>query len=325
MRSQTYEQVLVSEGVQWEYIEKVDLDEIDAAKGLRNQARLGQPLDEALVDAYAQAKRDGMEFPPVTVWRPGPRSKYIPIDGNHTLAAAAKVKEKTTDIYYVKTTDALVVDRLTWSWNNKVNGKRLTPEECMVHALCFVRKYGMTIEAAAKEWGVTKANLNWHLTVENTRDTLDKNGFKGKLSDDKLYKLSGLAKLGEDLAALAADIVASNGLTGEDISDLTARVRHAPTLEGKMKVVEYFAESDTAKARKAETKGGRVERPSTLPRDRMRRWLKEGQKLVEAYPAKSALRPEHPYYKEARNRAEQLVAKLCEVFGLGAIPQKEVG
>lgn len=34
------------------------------------------------------------------------------------------------------------------------HGRRLSYEECLEHALTFVRKYGQTTTAAAKEWGV---------------------------------------------------------------------------------------------------------------------------------------------------------------------------
>src|SRR4051812_36674204 len=72
MRNPTYEQALTKQGVSFTYLEEVPLAAIDVRKGLANQARLSKPLDEALAEQYASAFRDGNDFPPLVLARPGP-------------------------------------------------------------------------------------------------------------------------------------------------------------------------------------------------------------------------------------------------------------
>src|ERR1700724_605455 len=152
MQCRIYEQALNKQGLAWRYEEKVLLKDIDLAKGLRNQARLECPSDESLIASYAEAKKNGDQFPPPVLWRPG-QGRWIPIDGNQRLAADAKLGCGKTDAYIVDCKDEQVVDRLTWTFNNLVNGKRLSQEEALEHAVTFVRKYAMKAEVAAKAWG----------------------------------------------------------------------------------------------------------------------------------------------------------------------------
>ena len=65
MKNPQYEQALTKQGVSFTYLERVELDEINIAKGLANQARLLKPLDEELVEQYALAMKEGDSFPPL--------------------------------------------------------------------------------------------------------------------------------------------------------------------------------------------------------------------------------------------------------------------
>ncbi len=58
-------------------------------RSLRDQARLGNPVDEETVERYAEAMRGGAEFPAVVGWR-GSEAKLILIDGNHRQVAAER-------------------------------------------------------------------------------------------------------------------------------------------------------------------------------------------------------------------------------------------
>jgi hypothetical protein len=58
------EEYLDKKGVKWDFHPKVERDQFDTEKSLRNQARF-QALDEKRVDTYAEAMKRGDEFPPV--------------------------------------------------------------------------------------------------------------------------------------------------------------------------------------------------------------------------------------------------------------------
>jgi hypothetical protein len=319
MRSNFYEQHLGRSGVSWSYVEKIPLDEIDAEKSLRNQARLVTPLDDELVESYAAAMTDGVEFPPLVLVRPG-RGRYVLVDGNQRLAAAKRAKRKHFDGYVLDTKDQAVVDRLTWTWNNATNGRRLSPEEALEHAVSFVRRYGMEVPTAAREWGVSKDRLWDRLKVAELQEALDRQNVKRtpSLSDDKLKRMSPLLPLGEDVLAKAATVVATAGLGYDDVQELVRQVKRQPTNEAKVKAIDAFAESERVVLKKAETKNGHIAAKGPSPRDRLARLLRQVEDLLEEGYDKKALRPLGTEYREVRETVEYVVDQLTQLFGLGA-------
>src|SRR5262245_23486055 len=96
-RNEMYEHYLNKHGVRWEYLE-VPIGSISAEKSLRNGARLGQPLDDALVERYAQAYRDGDPVPPLIAYGKG-KGPWVLADGNHRLEGARRAGLQTVEIY----------------------------------------------------------------------------------------------------------------------------------------------------------------------------------------------------------------------------------
>lgn len=322
MRNPTYEQAISKQGLEWEYKESILLEDIDREKGLRNQARLENPLDAELVDTYAEAKKAGHEFPPPVLWRPG-RGRWIPVDGNQRLAADVKNKARFTDAYVVVCPDQQVIDRLTWTFNNLVNGKRLSQAETLEHAIAFVRKYGVEAKAAAKEWGLPLAALYAALKVREVSDVIDKHKVRRtpSLTDDKLRNLSPLLTVGEDILAKAAAAVSDGGSSVEQVKQLTKDVSRARTTADKVKVVEDFRQSEPFRLSRANTKGGTTT-PRILPRDRLLSAMRQVQRLLEDYPDKSALLPVGDQYKAGRDIALDVTDGLTVLFGLGARPRR---
>lgn len=327
MRNPTYEQALNKTGITWRYEEKVPLDDINFAKGIQNQARLLEPLDTELVNDYAVAMKRGDDFPPVVLSRPG-RGKWVPIDGNQRLAARQKVNHAVTDAYIVEVQDPKVIDRLTWTFNNLVNGKRLTKEECLEHAVSYVRKYGVTSKEAALEWGVNETSLRHRLGVERAREVLTQHDIKltPSVSEEHLRSLKGLIDLGEDIFCEAFKVVASAGLTTSEADDLYRDIKRARTTEARMEVISKTATSDRVVARKAETKGGQTRIRPNAPREKYRKLVKDLDRILEDYEWK-ALQPLASEYKESRAQALRICQQLTRNYGLGTIPHDntEVG
>lgn len=325
MRNPTYEQALDRQGVRWEYREAVPLDSIDAARSLRNQARLEAPIDEELVGAYARADKDGLALPPLVAWRPG-RGRWVLIDGNQRLAAYRRNGRKEADAYAVESTDAKVIDRLTWTFNNSVNGRRLTAAEALEHAVAYARKYAVPAAEAAKEWGVHPGTLSNKVRQAELLDVLRRHDVRvtPTLADGALAALAPLQTVGEDLFVKAVGAVKDTGISAEDARDLARQVSRAATVAAKAKAIDDFAASPKVVERRAETKGGRTRTRPDAPRERFVRLVRELCNLVEDYPAE-AVRPRPSDWKPTRERAADLVARLTLLFGLGAVPEaKEV-
>lgn len=324
MKNPQYEQALTKQGVTFDYLPKVELDEINLQKGLTNQARLEKAIVEDLVVQYVAAIKEGDEFPPVVLGRLG-KGKYFPLDGNQRLASYDKVGKKWTDAYLVQSQDPMVLDRISWSFNNKVNGLRLTYGECLAHAVSFVRKYGITQEAAAKEWGVPKWAIGNEVRATECREVLERHKVKNikNLSNDQLRALAALQTLGEEVFVPAAQAVAESGASTKDIYSLMSSVRKAKTHAAKVAEVQAFVSSDLVETRRAETKGGTIKARTPLPRERLARTLREVANILDQYDKKALLSPNKEIQKEIRNLAAGVVHSLIVVYGLGTTLQEE--
>ncbi len=327
MRNPTYESALDKQGLTWTYVEKITITDIDEKKGIHNQARLEVPLDEeyaqTLVPLY---KEKPCVVPALVLTRTSARARYVPVDGNHRLKGAKGAGLITIDAYVFETTDQLIVDRVTWCFNNLVNGKRLTKEECIQHALTMVRKYGVNAKEAAEQWDIVYATFRSLLSIEKIKDILNENKIDHRnVAAQTLDNLSPLLNLGEDVLCEAAKTVSKNGLSSKQAQEITNKVRSAKTHEAKLQAIEDFAKLPETLATKAETKGGRIQRPKKLPRDQFEDMVVGFNTFLEKWED-AALQPPQFKIKKAREAMTDLVNRLIRIGGLGAIlpkPNKE--
>lgn len=323
MRNALYEQTLRKQGVNFDYMERLDLQAIDTKRSLAIQARLTNPIDSELIEQYRELYRDKSESPPIIVWKPNRnRPVWLVLDGNQRVQAARDEKMKTLDAYNINSDDEQVVYRIAWSFNNHVNGRRLSYEESIAHAKSFVRKYGMSTEAAAKEWGVNKHTLGNAVRSDELKEVLQKNNVPvtPSLTDEKIRKLSALTKVGEDVYCMAAQAVAESGATAEEFEPMLKEVKNASTHADKVKVVAEFACSERLVRKKAETKGGKVLVRYSAS-ERIKRYLTDLNNLIDGTQA-TLLKPGKPHFDALRDLAAEVVDKLTLLYGLGARPQR---
>ncbi len=319
-RNPIYESALDKQGLTWRYVENIPTEDIDEKKGLRNQARLELPLDEDYARSFIPLyKENPCLVTALVLTRPSAKAKWTPVDGNHRLKGAKEAKRTHVDAYVFEATDQLVVDRVTWSFNNMVNGKRLTNEECRQHAITFVRKYGASPKEAAEHWGINYATLKGLLSVEKVKDILNEAKIDHRhVAGQTLDSLSPLLNLGEDVLCKATKIVATNGLGIKQAQEIVTKVKAARTHEAKLQVIEDFAKLPETIATKAETRGGRIQRPKKLPRDVLEELIVNGNIFLEKWED-DALRPPQFKMRKAREAVTDYVNRLIRVYGLGAL------
>jgi hypothetical protein len=324
MRSPFYEQALAGEGVGFDYSPALSLSEIDGNKSMRNQARLLLPLDDELVKRYAAAMKAGSQFPPIVAYRSG-KGRYVLIDGNQRHAAAMKAGLETLDAYIVNITDPLIIDRLTWTFNNLVNGQRLSSAECVEHAVTYVRKYNVDAKQAAAQWQVSLWRVRDRIGALKVSECLDRLGIKKgpALGQESLTNLAPLLAMGEDLLARAATLARDGGLDCRAVKGLVEQVKKAPAQGDKAKVLDDLAASDRFAIRKAETKGGTIKARTPSVRDRLRRQVRDVRNTLTNFD-KDALKPAPADYRDDRAVALEVIQALSALFGFGAAVQEGV-
>ncbi len=269
-------------------------------------------MDKELAEIYAQRIRDGSEPPPLVLWKPGPRSKFILVDGNHQYFARSACRRRHADAYIINCQDQQVIHRITWTFNDLVNGKQLLPEERLEHAITFVRMYGADATTVAKEHGVNKHTLASRLAALQVKEVLERNKVNtDRLTDNQLRNLQPILKVGEDVLARAGKIVAESGLNEKQIMTMCKEIGKSKTQKDKLEALDIFDKSEEVRVTRAETKGGRVKKASPSPRDRLMRLMIETQHLFEDFREKGALRPAG---KEAFEKMREVAVDLVEGY-----------
>lgn len=156
------EKWLTDRGFSWEYRARMPLEEFDWEKSLRNQARLGNPLEDDVVERYKAALSNGDLFPGILAAEPKKGGLLI-ADGNHRYAAHLAAK-RAIDAYVIMNATPQAITMLTFEANTK-HGLPTSESERIHHALWLVDN-GMTADDAAKRLGLkvhllrSAANLN---------------------------------------------------------------------------------------------------------------------------------------------------------------------
>lgn len=318
MRNQLYENFLNEQGVPWDYLERVELSAIDSTKSLANQARLEVAVLKDEISQYRAGYERGDHFPPLVVHRPG--KKFVLLDGNQRFFAASPDKDwkglRFHDAYLVDSKDEVVLNRIAWTINDRVNGRRMSYEDNLQHAMTYVRKYNWTRTAAAKEFGINERALHKLVHIAEMKDKLHEQKVSRLPNDECIERLSPLSSLGDDVFSQAARMVAEIGSSSNDVQDLVKKVRRAKTHADKMATIAEYGSSDHAQARKAETKGGRIRPRSPMPRERLRRALTEARKVLEDNKVKSVMLPvQKADLTAAQELARDVVRLLGQLYG----------
>lgn len=145
------EEWLNSWQVAWTLHESLSIENFDIERSLRNQARLGAPVDPEYVDRYATAMRDGAEFPAVVAWRDENTTSLVIVDGNHRMMAAREA-HYDLPVYVIKDATAQAITAMTFEANVR-HGKGTSEDERIHHAL-WLADNGMSLAEAAKRMAV---------------------------------------------------------------------------------------------------------------------------------------------------------------------------
>lgn len=318
-RNELYESTLERQGVEFEYYENLPLDDIDEPASEANQVRLEEVIYQDLVDQYADSYRDLCEMPPLVVHRsPTRKTKYVIDDGNHRFKAMKRINKTHSSVYILHTDDLMIIERIRGSFNNQVNGARLSLEETIIHAANWALKWNVPYELVVKYFpGVKASTLANYVRVQKARAQLHKLNVKVKptMTDAHIMAVAPLANIDDNLFARTVTAVGNIGSTVSDIQDLVRQIKKAPSIAEKNEVVDDYVESPLAKQRRAETKGGTVNKKVNTLRDTLCKQMKALQKTVEDHDYESMVPPD-AMFKVYQGIAESISHHMVQMFKL---------
>lgn len=154
MKDEAVEAWLTELEIAWQYVDELDLGNVDTKASLRNQARLEAINDETL-ERYTEDMRRGDVFPPILV-RARPNGTYVVLGGNHRYKAAVAAKAALS-AYIVECSDETAL-RLSYE-DNRRHGLPPSEAERVRQAQHLVAALNWSTVAAARVVGITPNKL----------------------------------------------------------------------------------------------------------------------------------------------------------------------
>ena len=283
---QRYEAWFRANGINYRYLPDVQLSRIDKQAGLRNQARLTEVLDDDLVLRYSLAMEAGAQFPPLTVHDTGVR--FVPIDGNHTLAACDLAGRTSHDVYIVDEADSYTIAWMTRLMNSAVGGKTPSPEENLRQAVQLVMQFNKSAVEIA-----TRAHLKPRLVEQAVRrqraaDRIESLGLSTKKMPASVIDDTPAIKQDRPLVEalkLRESVRLPHGLWQELVRNINAK---SNSEQAMVQAVADFAQDPRVKQSRVESASGRV-RPSVQVRNGFTTRLTSLAKFVNEHPTPEAL------------------------------------
>ncbi len=241
----------------------------DQDRSLQNQARLGDPLQDDLVDQYVTALKNRDSFPPLLCWTQ-PDGMLQLMDGNHRLAAYITLG-RAVDAYIIDCSPDVRV-RITMEANTR-HGRPLSFEDKIHHALYMVDNDVSVAQAAAMFQLETKDLRKEVNKVNADRRAVDSE-IPGIVWERMPYhmrtRLNALAvnEVFREVAVLASEA----GWNLGELNKFITTVNKTKSVEEQLRIVsDARADAQEAIAARA-TVGNGLGRPKSVqgPRSRIR-------------------------------------------------------
>lgn len=260
-RRKDIEAWLNEHGVDWDYQPRLALDEVDREASLANQARIGEPLDPALVDSYRDAIRNDAVFPALVVARAGVRSYAVMIDGNHRFEAARLEQLDAFGAYVLRARpNSANTVAMTYEANTR-HGKPTSTEERVQQAVWLHNNNRLSVEAAAAAVNVSASTVRSRVDRQRADDRAVDVGLRRSEWDSMPHAVRGrlnVVSTDEGFKA-AARLAYQAQLSAAETDDLIRTVNAAGRSAAKQEQVVRQLRAD-CRARIAEASGGKARR-----------------------------------------------------------------
>lgn len=234
-------------GVTYEYVPDFPLADIDRERSLANQARMGEPIRQAVRERYAEAMRRGEQFPPIVLARAGARAKVVVVDGNHRFVAAVDDVGAATHPAYVihARPDARVVTALTLESNSR-HGLPSDEEERIQHAIYLIRSGAANhkVAAAMVNAPLEKVQRRWEKVKADDRAVSTEVPRSAWEALTSAAVKARLAQVSTDEGFVeAAKLAAAAGLTVAEVDELVGELNRNRSAAKQVALVKSLRRS----------------------------------------------------------------------------------
>lgn len=249
---------LKERGVQFTFTPDFSIYQINMERSLANQARIGAPLIEEVVERYQIAMENGAVFPPVVLYQDG--KSFVVVDGNHRVSAADRAGLNAVDAYVLKNPSPTQVSVLTYEANTR-HGEPTTSVERERQAVHLIEQ-GTSKSEAAKLLGVKLARLEYVMSDQEASKRLATLGYDP--ADFTVTHRRRMHNIHSDVVfAAVADLVKATHMTFEQLDRLVPRINAQRNEAQQLSVVREATRELEGIVR--QTAGGTVKAATVRP------------------------------------------------------------
>lgn len=246
------EEYLTKRGVEWEFVSELSPARFDKERSLKNQARLGAPLNAGTVKRYSDAVENGDRFPPVLAHED--RGKLLILDGNHRLAAHADAGVPL-DAYVCQASPQTLM-LLTYEANTK-HGLPSSEEDRIHHAL-FLMDSGLSEKEAATRLSLQRSSLRKAKAQQDSNRRADDAGIlRARWEAVPASSRNRLAMILTDEGFKAAvELTLDAALTSEEVSHIVSNLNEVRSGQRQADMVKKVRDGMAARIADVALSGG---------------------------------------------------------------------
>lgn len=229
VKHQVVEQNLRTLGIKFEVETNIQFNLVDLEEGKRKQVRLKVNPDVQL--RYAEKMLEDTAWNMCILQKERHGKRYWPWSGNQRLGAYDLVKDQLTntiDAYVVEVHDPVMMDLLPRLVNTWEAVEGMSKDEAIANARFICEKHGITVQEAAKMFGLKPESVYKSARIEETKKKIETLAVStNNFSDTTIEDLGRI----ENSNALkrAASILHKYNVKGNESKQLINEVRQGET------------------------------------------------------------------------------------------------
>jgi len=234
------ERRLADIGLRPQWRERINISGIDVKGSLRNNARLGDSVNEDHLLGIACGIDNGHPIPGVVLRQTDKRLLSV-MAGNHRIGAVVYLGQnwsQTVSGYIVECTDE-EADRFTRT-DNRMHGLRQQDSESYQHVYALHKEYGTPINALAADFCLNEDSLRDIILSMKLREELenDKINTDG-MSVTSLVNLNPIRQI-KDVFMIAAQMAARFRMPCDRIAEMVKEVRAVRSVPQQLAVLDAW-------------------------------------------------------------------------------------
>lgn len=280
MRDSIVERQLERQGIAFDYSESVPIADILIDEAAQNNIRIKDgKIHSETVEQYAEAMRNGDEFPAIIVYR-NEANRLGVIGGLHRLTAKKTNQNTHTDCYILRLDcreEMTIIRRLQRTLNG-AEGGGYTLEERLLQALALMDELNMSQADAAKTMNIKLRQLQYCVEKNRTEQRFRKAGIEPTKIKVLETTQKILAKIKQDhYFVLSVKMAQESLLPVEEAKRLVHEIEEAQSDVERDLIIQQWRVNLAPIIR--ETAGGKIKSPSSPIRKfsevlkRMERWV----------------------------------------------------